>query len=274
MFCVNHLTSLTQLWYLISEYCEILFKSEKIVVKPSRIILYNDIILPTEKTFLQSYIPYFGPYAIYVAIGAIPDTFLSLELKQIVKLIAVSIAMAWFFKQYRFGKLESKHIGISIIAAPIAILLWVVPLYYTKGQGGAGDGFSITYFILRMINAALLVAVFEELFLRVYLMQYFYHAGNQIKEKGLIISILDTFDQKPGSLTRLPLSYFSVIMVTILFTIGHTSKEWIPAILYFSFTNYLYKKTGSIWVCILIHGISNLTIALLVRFGGMVFLWN
>ena len=228
-----------------------MFKSEKIAVKPSGIISYSNIILPTEKTFLQSFIPYFGPYAIYVAIGAIPDTFLSLEIKQIVKLIAVSIAMAWFFKQYRFGKLESRHIGISVIAAPIAILLWVVPFYYIKGQEGAGDGFSITYFILRMINTALLVAVFEELFLRVYLMQWFYQAGNQIKEKGFIGSILDTFDQKPDSLTRLPLSYFSVVMVTILFTAGHTIKEWVSAILYFSFTNYVYRKSGSIWVCFL-----------------------
>ena len=207
-----------------------------------------------------------------MTIGAIPDTILTPEIKQIAKLIAVSVTMAWFFKWYRFEKLECKLVGISVIAAPVALLLWIGPLYYIKGPGG-GDDFSSAYIVLRTINSMFLVAVFEELFVRVYLMQWFYQAGFQIKAKGFIGSILHTFGQRPTSLISLPLSYFSVMSVTVLFAAGHTIKEWVSAILYFSFTNYVYRKTGSIWVCILTHGIVNFAIALMVRFGGMSFLW-
>jgi hypothetical protein len=88
--------------------------------------------LPTDQTFIQLLIPYFSPYALYVAIEALPAAWLSPEVKQILKLVAVSAALVWFFKWYQFGKLAKKHLLISIAAAPIAILLWVVPLYFIK----------------------------------------------------------------------------------------------------------------------------------------------
>ena len=39
--------------------------------------------------------------------------------------------------------------------------------------------------------------------------------------------------------------------------------EYPAAIAYFLFTTWVYKRTGSLWVCILIHGLTNLAIAIL-----------
>jgi membrane protease YdiL (CAAX protease family) len=127
--------------------------------------------------------------------------------------------------------------------------------------------------MLRLANSTILVAIFEELFIRAYLMQWLFQAGQIVKEKGFVNAILDTFDEKPGTLTSLPFSSFSLVLVTILFTAGHTTSEWVSAILWFSFTNYVYKKTVCQWVCILIHGMTNFAIGMLVKFGGMAWLW-
>jgi len=44
-------------------------------------------------------------------------------------------------------------------------------------------------------------------------------------------------------------------------------------VLYFSLTTWLYRRTGSLWACVIVHGLTNLVIALLARYGGMGFLW-
>ncbi len=234
-------------------------------------------LLPTEKTFRQLFIPFFAPYFLYVVIGALPAEWLSPDEKQLLKLIAVAAAMGYFLKWYHFGNLTGKTIVISIIAAPLAICLWVLPLYFMKGHAANYTSifpFSESYFLMRFFNSVFLVAVFEELLIRVYLMQWFYQAGTQMNPKAFATVTLDTFDQYPNSLSALPLSLISVSITTLLFAAGHGLSEWVSAIFYFSVTSYIYKKTGSLWVCILIHGLTNLAIALLVRFGGMYYLWQ
>ena len=48
-------------------------------------------LLPGDKTFRQSFLPFFIPYALYVAIEALPLSFLSPEAKHIIKLISIVI---------------------------------------------------------------------------------------------------------------------------------------------------------------------------------------
>jgi len=222
---------------------------------------------------LQLLIPYFSPYALYVAIEAIPTAWLSPEVKQVLKLVVVSIALVWSFKWYRFGKLSKKHVLISMAAAPMALLLWVMPLYFFQGPEQTQNSFSPLYVTIRTLNSTFLVAIFEELFIRVYLLQLFFQAGRQLKAKGFVDAIFSTFEQHPRRLEALPISLFSVTLATVAFTVGHTLVQWPSAILYFLFTTYVYWKSNSIWVCILMHGMANLAIALLVGFGGMGFLW-
>ena len=104
-------------------------------------------------------------------------------------------------------------------------------------------------------------------------MEWACQADANRRGRGFLRSLVETMDEKPATGARLPLNLASVAFTTALFTAGHAFSEYPSAVLYFSFTNWIYRRTGSIWVCILIHAWTNLLVALLVRFGGMRFLW-
>jgi membrane protease YdiL (CAAX protease family) len=109
--------------------------------------------------------------------------------------------------------------------------------------------------------------------MRVYVMQWLHQAGGQRKEKGLIDALWETLEQHPERLSALPLSIFAVTGASLVFAAGHHAYEYPAAVAYFLFTTWVYKKTRSLWVCILIHGLTNLAIATLVRVYGMTWLW-
>ncbi|GAB6908060.1 putative Abortive infection protein [Desulfosarcina cetonica] len=239
-------------------------------------------LLPKDRTFQQLLVPYLCPYFLFVALSSLPTGWLGSTPTQIVKLFATATLMAAGWRTYRFGRLTAEHVGVSILALPLALGAWLGPLFLVKAAGMMPLGEPVTgddvhntlYFGLRLFNSAILVAIFEELFMRVFVMQWFYQAGRQRQAKGLLGSLIDTLDQRPAAeLKTLPLSVFSVIGTTLVFTAGHPIYAYPAAVAYFLFTTWLYKKTGSLWVLILIHGLTNLAIGLLVRYGGMHWLW-
>ena len=237
-------------------------------------------LLADDRSFQDLLWPYLTPYLAYVAISSIPDSLLPAEEAQGLKLVATAAVLVWFLKCYRFGPLKPFHGIIALLSLPVALLCWIGPFYLLTASGlsdvasaGAGETFSTPYFYLRVLNSAVLVSIFEELFIRVYVMGWLHQAGLQRRGKGMATSILDTLDQRPQRLNALPPSSFAVIGTTIVFAGGHQVHEYLSAALYFLFTTWIYKKSGSLWVCILIHGLTNLTIALLVRYAGMGWLW-
>ena len=237
-------------------------------------------LLPQDHSYYALLWPYVTPYLVYVAISSIPESILAADAAEIVKLAATSAAMLFFWKSYAFGKLKFGHVSMAVAALPVALIAWILPFHLLEAVGVA-DGittsfdrsFSDLYFLVKLINSVVLVAVFEELLMRVYIMGWFFQAGLQRNEKGLLGSIMETLDQTPSFNGILPLSTFSVVGATIIFAAGHQAHEYLSAICYFLFTTWLYKKAGSLWVCIVIHGLTNLAIALLARFGGMGWLW-
>lgn len=237
-------------------------------------------LLPEGRRFQDLLLPYLAPYLIFVAISSIPETIVPADVGQVIKLLITAAAIFIFRKVYRFGPLKPVHGLIALLAMPAALLFWVAPFYLLSAMGlsdiiSPSDGlsFSTVYFFLKLANSVILVAVFEELFIRVYVMGWFYQAGPQRHEKGLIGSIIDTLEQHPTVLAVLPLSTFSVVGATIVFSAGHHAYEYLSAVSYFLYTTWLYKKSGSLWVCIIIHAMTNLAIGLAARYGGMGWLW-
>ena len=237
-------------------------------------------LLPEDKSYQRLLWPYVTPYIVYVVLSSIPETVLSTEMAQGMKLLATGGALWYFRKTYRFGSLKPRHGLIALLALPVALAVWIGPFYGLTTLGLTDvittverQSVSFLGFCLRLVNSVLLVAIFEELLMRVYVMQWFYQAGLQRQAKGLLGSIADTLDQLPAPVAALPLSVFSVVGTTIVFAGGHRTHEYLSAVLYFLFTTWLYKKTGSLWVCIVVHGLTNLAIALLAQYGGMGWLW-
>lgn len=240
----------------------------------------NRSLLPSDKTFRELLLPFLAPYFIYVAIESIPDSFIPFHLKPFIKFAGTGFALFWFRRSYKIGEFRLKHGATAFFFLPAALLSWLIPLFAIRMLQGSAliipDGtpdFSLAYIMIRTINVVFLVAFFEEIFIRVYLLEWFHQAGTQTKEKGVMNAILDALDQKPRHLLTLPIARFSMIATTIVFTAGHQMVEYLSAILYFAFTTWLYKKTGSLWVVIIIHGLTNLSIAVMALKAGMPYLW-
>ncbi len=198
------------------------------------------------------------------------------------KFVTVAGALVYYRANYTFGRFQTQDVLIAILCTPFLLAVWVYPLYFFLSNGiGAipSAGLAelnkpIIYFGLRLVNSVILVAVFEELLCRVYFLQYLFDAGN-CRDTDISFSdrLFSPADKKPEPLQQLPLSYFSVIGVTLFFTFGHDLPSYLSAILYFSVTNFIYWKTRSLWICILIHSFTNLGVALLVRYRDMQWLW-
>ena len=234
---------------------------------------YN--LLPGQKTFEGLLLPFLAPYLIYTLFSTFWPDLLGMESSQVAKLIGVSLVLTILWRNYRFPLLNPRHLGIAALTTLPALALWIAPLYlFVETSPEVGEKtFTDTYFILRIINSVILVALFEELLMRVYLMEWFFRASTRLRNGTLIDSVMDTLDEKPSPRESLPLNRFSVVATTLIFTLGHAQVEYLSAILYFAFTTWIYHLTKSLWVCILIHALTNLAIAFMVKELGMHFLW-
>ncbi len=239
----------------------------------------NYLLLPASRMYRELLFPYLMPYLIFVAVATLSAGIISTQWEQAFKFVCTAAVMTWFFKSYRFGPFSISHAAIALACLPAALGLWIGPLYlfyhYELFEVPVETIEAVSYsltFGLKLINSVVLVALFEELFIRVYLMSWFYQASVLRSSKGIVDAILETFDQCPLKLNIPPINSFSVMLTTFIFTAGHHLYEYPSAAAYFLFTTWIYLRTGSLWVCILIHGLTNLAIVLLARFAGMVFL--
>ena len=240
----------------------------------------NFNLLPQSRTYQELLVPFFVPYALYTGLGLLAKVNVPEWQIQLIKLVVVSIALVFFRKNYGFGKFHVKDILISLIATPVLLAVWIYPLSYCVSLSGATDLQRLgdlhnaeVYFYLRLVNSVILVALFEELLCRVYLFEYFFQAGKNQHIQSFVDRLLSPLDTKPVSLELVPFSLYSIVGSTVFFTVGHSTCSYISAILYFSITNVLYWKTRSLWTCILAHGMTNLGVALLVKYKAMDFLW-
>ncbi len=238
-------------------------------------------LLPIDKTFAQTCLAFGLPYIAYVGLGSLLQGYIPIEIVSALKLGIVA-ALLWYFRKfYRWGPgLNLSQMGIAIGASIVATAIWILAVRFSlalpfwKGHLIASQTtvFSTSYWVLRAIASTLLVPLFEELFLRAYLGEFLFQvpegAGSFTSRLG------QRWDHFPEPLSGPPLSKLSVIGSTLCFTLGHDVASWAAAALYFLFTYWVYAKTRSFRVCIVIHAITNLSIALLVwARPEMHFLW-
>ncbi len=194
--------------------------------------------------------------------------------------------LLWTFrKNYRFGPaLIPKQISICLIGSILAIILWIYLLgiftpdsHKIRSLEDLSSNFQFSQnifasinsaWILRAINSTFLVPIFEELFCRIFLLEFFQGLSWPFK------SVSHRIDQKPQFLSRPPLSWISVIATSTFFMVGHSLSAWPAAFIYFVLTCMIYKLTLSLRGCILVHAIANVAIAVFVIFfPSMGYLW-
>lgn len=174
-------------------------------------------------------------------------------------------------KEHCNGYLCDSFYAATMDSTPVLFFLFLgVPLPQNNLQN---IEMSEYYWLLHTFSAFLLVPIFEELFCRVYLLEFLYQTSLDTNKKSITDKINDTMDQYPQNLKNLNFNAFSILGVLLFFTVGHGSLEYLSCILYFGATQIVYRYTGSLSVCIAIHAFTNLSIAFLVKYYHWEFLW-
>jgi hypothetical protein len=236
-------------------------------------------LLPRDRTFAQLLWPFVAPYLLYVAMGVVPQE----EIRSILRLLEVGAVLFIFRRQYRFGPaLRAAHWAWLLGGAAAATALWALSLRlclefpWWRGRFALAEAahFSPLYIALRGFNSALLVPIFEELLCRVYLPELI-QAGRAGKKRLPVADLSpgagpspspgpsprDWLDASPRPLDKPPLTAAAFLGATAFFAFGHDGPAFLPAILYFGFTGWIYARTRSFRVVVGIHGLVNLAIA-------------
>jgi membrane protease YdiL (CAAX protease family) len=238
-------------------------------------------LLPKDKTFGQLFPAFALPYFAYVGLGALPHRLVAAEVSGSLRLLAVA-ALLWMFRgRYRLGPpLTARLLCIALGDGLAATALWILVLrfslalpwwrgYLTDSQASAP---APLLWCLHAAGSILLVPIFEELFCRAYLSELLYRLPGA--NGGFSARVAQRWDHFPEPIPGPPLSALSVLGSAGFFALGHDPSAWAAAALYFLFTTWVYAKTRSFRVCVLIHAVANLVIAVLVWWRPeMRFLW-
>ncbi|MDA8403823.1 MAG: CPBP family glutamic-type intramembrane protease, partial [Desulfobacteraceae bacterium] len=154
----------------------------------------------------------------------------------------------------------------GVVFGIIGTVLWVACLFpFVKPVNTA---WSNTATMMRLLSATVLVPVFEELVMRVYVFRIAYQWGVERKKKNT-----DAFenalhekslnDVKPGEW-----SIYAVVCSTVIFAMGHQAIEWPAAVIYGLLMAFLLITRKDILSCIIAHATTNLTLGLYVYVTG------
>jgi hypothetical protein len=137
-----------------------------------------------------------------------------------------------------------------------------------------GDPWSGSGFILRLFSATLIVPVFEEFFIRGYILRVALqwdinrqnHKMDSPLNKTLDHDRLD--DVKPGAW-----SVMAIGISTIAFAAGHLPVEWLAAVAYSILISILWILRKDLLSCMVAHGTTNLALGGYVYFTGQWGFW-
>ncbi len=208
-------------------------------------------------------IPYIGPYFAYVIIASLFDA-LSPLLNYSIRIIVVSILLLWFWRWYApITGPKSTPISVlyGIIFGIVGTILWIMMLKPFAAEGAKSWG-NLDIFI-RIIASSLLVPIFEELLMRVYIFRLSYQwsvARKKTKnalENALQDKNINNFEPGAWNVT-------AILVSTLAFTLGHRINEFPAAALYGLLMIFLWIKRKDLISCIVAHGTTNLTLGIYV----------
>ena len=155
--------------------------------------------------------------------------------------------LLWFRPRYEMHRLAG--LPFVVLIAVGVFLLWIAPQSFL-GFGARSEGFNPDLFadnpaaywatvLLRFLRLVIVVPLVEEIFWRGFLLRYF------INEK---------FDAVPFG----AFSWLSFAVVTLGFTLAHSTADWPAAALTGALYNLVAYRTRSLSSCVLAHALTNL----------------
>ena len=170
--------------------------------------------------------------------------------------------LAWFWREYNLRRVAGTL--FTIVVAVFVFLLWISPQAFF-GFAPRSDGFNpntfsdqpIAYWttvILRFLRLVIVVPLVEEIFWRGFLLRYL---------------INDKFTAVPVG----AFSWLSFGVVTIGFTLMHSSSDWAAAFVTGALYNLVAYRTKSLSSCVLAHAVTNLLLGLWIMWSGQWGFW-
>lgn len=218
----------------------------------------------------ELFLPYALPYAAYTGIALLSRDRIPVEAQYILKIIIVPFLLYRAWKWYA-PITGPKGIGGSIlygiVFGIIGLVLWC--LLMAPFIEPAGKPWSSSGFFLRLFSAALIVPVFEELFIRGYIFRLALQWDSNRKKQIVPSPLNATLDDndineiKPGAW-----SIMAIGISTLVFTAGHLLTEWPAAVAYSILISVLWIIRKDLLSCMIAHGTTNLTLALYVYTTG------
>ncbi|MBU1196588.1 MAG: CPBP family intramembrane metalloprotease [Proteobacteria bacterium] len=215
-------------------------------------------------------LPYAIPYLAYVAIVSLGGDRLSSQIIYILEICIVPGLLYWAWKWYVPFTGPEKITGSivwGIIFGLAGLAIWCVLL--APFIDIAGEPWDFSAFILRLIAASLIVPVFEEVFIRGYVLRAALQ-WDQNRKNTQISSPLgqmldhDTIaDVPPGAW-----SVMAIVISTLAFTAGHLPSEWPASVAYSVLMSILWIMRKDLLSCMVAHGITNLALGIYVYFSG------
>lgn len=200
--------------------------------------------------------------------GALP---LGIGLAMLAFKPAVPVGLiAWFWHRGAYPELEgalSRLGGARGVASDVAVglaltVLWAGPYVLWPGLrpedasgfdagvwGESARGWALA---LRMAGYALVTPLFEELFIRSFVMRYADVYGTP-------------FDFRDQPLARFTQRSFLVTIV--VFTMGHVPWEWWVAVPWVALTNVWFYRRRNLAAIMIVHGVTNAALLLLAFFA-------
>lgn len=219
--------------------------------------------------------PYCLPYLAYVGIASFGSGRISDELGYILKIISVLGLLIWAWKWYvpfTGPKKKTGSVLYGIVFGLAGLVIWCVLLWPFVDV--AGEPWSGTAFVLRLFAASLIVPVFEELFIRGYVLRAAYQWDLNRKAGDHESPLGKTLDSDSiNSVQAGAWSVMAIVISTIVFTAGHLTYEWPASIAYSLLISILWIIRKDLLSCMVAHGVTNFTLSLYVWYSGNWGLW-
>jgi len=175
--------------------------------------------------------------------------------------------MLWFFArgaypELRASRLDALRTPLDAALGIVLAVLWMAPFVMLPALGPEdpepfdpsvlGGGQEALALGVRMFGYAIVTPLFEELFIRSFVMRY-----------------ADVWAER-GDFRSVPLARYSLrsfITTIVVFTLGHVPWEWWVAVPWVAITNLWFYWRRDLLSVIVVHGVTNAAILVIATFG-------
>lgn len=200
------------------------------------------------------------PFGVYMGVLALePLAGKAAPLVYPMKALAVALAIGWVWR--RWPDLSVNRVGGTIVVGTVGFILWVAldPVLPNWREDNKAFNpwtlephWAVGWLLVRVVGAALLVPVMEEIFWRGFIQRWIDQ---------------EDFEKVPVGMFSVP-SFFGTM---VLFALAHV--EFFSAMIYAALVGWWFVKTRSIGNAILAHAVTNFLLALYVMFTGSWYFW-